>query len=159
MEDKPVAVGPVHSTLPVCLQCYKFVSLEYACEGCGFPMCDEQCAAGDNHAAECKIFRNANYRVKIIRLDCNAIEYQVLMVLRLLLGSDVDLARTGMLCHHLDKLGEVERRVYGENVVDVIRQKLKLKQWSEDQIFRLLYNKYIYWLNRSIIQVYLHSED
>ena len=136
MEDRPVAVGPVHSTPPVCLQCYKLVSLEYECEGCGFPMCDEQCAAGDNHAQECQIFRKARVRVRIIKTDCNAMEYQVIMVLRLLLSSDRDLARTGMLCSHLDKLGEVERSVYGENVVRIIREKLKLKQWSEEQIFR-----------------------
>ena len=136
MEDRPVAVGPVHSTLPVCLQCYRFVNLDYECVGCGFPMCDDQCAGGDAHAQECKVFRDAGVRVKIMRWDQDTAEYQVIMVLRLLLCNEVDLARTGLLCDHLDKLGDVERRVYGENVVQVIREKLKLKQISEQQIFR-----------------------
>ena len=136
MEDRPVAVGPVHATLPVCLQCYKYVSLDYECVGCGFPMCDEQCAGGGAHAQECQVFRDAGVKVKIIRWDQDTAEYQAIMVLRLLLCSEIDLARTGMLCDHLEKLGDVERRVYGENVVQVIRDKLKLKQFSEQQIFR-----------------------
>ena len=136
MEDKPVAVGPVHSTLPVCLECYKFVNLDVVCPGCGFPMCDEQCIGGPTHAPECKVFSDAGVKVKIIRGDQNAAEYQAIMVLRLLLCGEVDLARTGMLTDHLEKLGEVERSVYGENVVQVITDKLKLKQFSEQQIFR-----------------------
>ena len=138
MEDKPVAVGPVHSTLPVCLECYQFVNLDYECEGCGFPMCDQLCAGGETHAQECQVFRAAGAKVKIIRADQEMVEYQVIMVLRLLLGSEADLARTGMLCDHLEALGDVERRVYGENVVRVIREKLGLNQFTEQQILRLV---------------------
>ena len=137
MEDKAVAVGPVHNTTPVCLQCYKFVSAtDYWCDGCGYPMCDEECARGATHAQECAVFRSAGARVDILHTDNDAVEYQVILVLRLLLGSKEDIARTNLLSHHVETLGEVERIVYRENVVKIIREKLKLRQWSEEDIFR-----------------------
>ena len=58
------------------------------------------------------------------------------MVLRLLLGSKDDLDRTELLCDHVHKLSRLERQVYRENVVVFIREKLGMKQFSEDQIFR-----------------------
>ena len=54
----------------------------------------------------------------------------------MLLGSKEDIARTNLLSHHVETLGEVERIVYRENVVKIIREKLKLTQWSEEDIFR-----------------------
>jgi len=138
MEDRAVAVGPVHNTTPVCLQCYKFVSLDYCCDGCGYPMCDEECARGATHAQECAVFRNAGAKVDILPSDKDAVEYQVILVLRLLLGTEVDIARTNLLSHHMETLGEVERVVYRENVVKIIREKLKLSQWSEEDIFRYI---------------------
>jgi len=72
------------------------------------------------------VFVEAGVKVKITRWDQHAAEYQAIMVLRLLLCKDV----------HLEKLGDLERSVYRENVVQVIRDKLKLKQFSEQEIFR-----------------------
>ena len=138
MEDVPVSIGPVHSTTPLCLTCYNHVSLEYFCDICGFPMCDETCAQSSVHQIECTAFKDAGVRVKIQHVDQPCKEYQSIMVLRLVLAGEVDRARTDLLCCHTDKLGKLEIDVYRETVIRVIREKLGIKQFSEEELLRYL---------------------
>ena len=56
------------------------------------------------------------------------------MVLRMLLGGE--LVRSTLSAQHSDLLSPTEREVYGENVVRVIRSRLGLQQFSEQEIFR-----------------------
>jgi len=76
--------------------------------------------------------------VKIIRGDIPAVEYQVIMLLRLLLSGKEELARVDLLSDHVDKLTQVEREVYGAGVVKVIRDGLKFGNWTEEQLLRYI---------------------
>jgi len=138
MEDNPVAVGPLHATEPMCLECNSVVGpAEYLCD-CGFPMCDSYCAKGENHRKECLIYRKAGVKVEIKDWDRKGVEYQAIMVLRLLCLDKVSLMRVLLLCDHVEILTEIEKGVYMENVVDFIRDKLKQKMWTRDQILRMV---------------------
>lgn len=137
VEDIPVAVGPLHVTDPMCLECHTRVGPEYFCE-CGFPMCDSLCAQGENHRNECKIYREAGVRVQIKDWDEDVGEYKAIMVLRLLCLDAASLTRVELLCDHVESLTENEENVYTETVVNFIRDKLKQKMWSKEQILRMV---------------------
>jgi coenzyme F420-reducing hydrogenase gamma subunit len=46
------------------LQCFKKVDDSYMCSGCGFPMCNEDCANGPLHHDECNFFRVRTERIE-----------------------------------------------------------------------------------------------
>ena len=72
--EEALVKGPNHTlTTPHCLECLKvgrsqknmrntrnhyFQELEegVVCSDCGWPICNEECAAGPNHQIECKVF-------------------------------------------------------------------------------------------------------
>jgi len=76
-------------------------------------------------------------KVKITRGDIPAIEYQSVMLIRLLLGDPADVARVDLLTDHVDKLTAEEREVYGAGVVKVV-QGLKIGTWTQEQLFRYI---------------------
>ena len=76
--EEPLVKGPNHTiTTPHCLECLKvgnqikeYESMEkpyyhgsllqeleegVVCSDCGWPVCNEECAAGPNHQIECKV--------------------------------------------------------------------------------------------------------
>jgi len=53
--EEPIVHGPNQEGFPVCLACYELVSLAYLCPGCGYPMCDAECASHISHQEECSV--------------------------------------------------------------------------------------------------------
>jgi len=92
---------------------------------------------GPNHAKECHALKMKGTKVKITRGDIPAIEYQSIMLIRLLLGDPADIARVDLLTDHVDKLTPEEREVYGVGVVKVV-QGLKIGNWTQEQLFRYI---------------------
>jgi len=160
MIDFPSAVAPIHTSLPICLECYCLLPADnwIECPKCGFPLCSQECAGGQNHAKECSAFARAGIRVDIgafkecsafaragIRVDIGASaswdkpakEYQCLMLLRLLLTSKEELERVDLLTHHAEKLSKDEKEVYCDGVVDMV-QMLLGSQWSKEQLLRYI---------------------
>ena len=45
---------------PICLTCYSPVTLDHRCPDCGYPMCDDSCAAAESHRAECRVLRRGS---------------------------------------------------------------------------------------------------
>merc|ERR1711962_1206868 len=139
LTDLPSCLGPTHSSLPLCLECSKLLPCpSFACPYCGYPLCGKPCMGGPRHQAECEVINQAGKKVKISRGDREAVEYQVIMLLRLLLSGKEELDRVDLLSHHVDKLTQVEREVYGAGVVKVIREGLKLGNWTEEELFRYI---------------------
>ena len=78
LEERAAAVGPAHSTPPVCLGCYSLVSHTTPdCPGCGFPCCGPDCWGSPQHQPECGAFSRAGVRVRVARTGRPAQEYQV----------------------------------------------------------------------------------
>jgi len=54
--EDPLVKGPNHTlTTPHCLECLKEVKDGCVCDSCGWPVCNQECAAGPNHQIECKV--------------------------------------------------------------------------------------------------------
>ena len=86
MEEYPAAVGPYLKTMPQCLTCFSPVSLDFVCENCGFPMCDEECAKDPLHVDnECGLFVKAGKKVKVEVVDKPCDAYAVISPLRSIL--------------------------------------------------------------------------
>jgi len=138
LTDRPSAMGPLHQTRPVCLECMAYLpSPSFGCPHCGFPLCGQDCVGGPNHAKECRALKMKGTKVKITRGDVPAIEYQSVMLIRLLLGDPAEVARVDLLSDHVDKLTPEEREVYGAGVVKVV-QALKIGNWTQEQLFRYI---------------------
>lgn len=49
-KEAPLTFGPSEITKPLCLACYKPVTIESpTCELCGFPMCSKECCKAPIH--------------------------------------------------------------------------------------------------------------
>ena len=84
LRDTAVVVSPYTRSSAQCLQCSRKISNnhEYTCHRCGFPMCDEQCAAGDLHKVECRILEAADFEADIEELEDKDDHYACIMPLR-----------------------------------------------------------------------------
>merc|ERR1711963_1152319 len=123
--DFPSAVAPVHSSAPICLECYCLLSPHdwIQCPSCGFPLCSQECVGGKNHEKECFAFIRAGVKVDIdVAADNPAREYKCLMLLRLLMADKEELERVNLLTHHADKLTKDEEAVYLDGVIDMLQQ-------------------------------------
>merc|ERR1711990_637289 len=118
--DRPSALGPLHQTTPVCLECTALLpSPTFGCPQCGFPLCGQDCVGGPYHAKECHALKMKGTKI------------------RLLLGDPADVARVDLLTDHVEKLTAEEREVYGAGVVKVV-QGLKIGTWTQEQLFRYI---------------------
>jgi hypothetical protein len=136
LEDGAAALGPLHSTSPLCLECSVLLPRPaFTCPYCGFPLCGSGCVRGPRHRLECDLLSAKGLKVKITEGDRPAVEYQAVMLLRLLAGPADQLARTDLLCDHADLLTLEEREVYRAGVVRVV-QGLMPGDWTEDQLLR-----------------------
>merc|ERR1719483_154272 len=82
--DKPIVETPYTKSKAQCLQCYKIVTGKYKCKMCGFPMCGVDCANGDLHKIECKVFEKADFEAEIDDLMVNDDHYASILPIRCL---------------------------------------------------------------------------
>ena len=76
--DRPAAVGPLHTTTPLCLECSALLPRpSFACPCCGFPLCAPACVGGERHLPECRALATHGTKVKILQGGKPAVEYQV----------------------------------------------------------------------------------
>ena len=47
--EDPLVVGPNQETGPICLGCMAAVDASCLCHGCGYPVCDQECAMEPVH--------------------------------------------------------------------------------------------------------------
>jgi len=139
-EDSPLATGPTHSTVPVCLECGLILDPDlmeiWSCSECGSSLCSSSCQKGPKHAAECKIFKARGFSLQSQRYQEPAPEYQFLMTFRLLLKGQETQDLVDFMEDHSLLLSQNERNVYTRNVVHIIRDRLGCTQWSPEQILR-----------------------
>ena len=99
-KERPAVVGPYSRTKPQCLTCFRTFdpSHVYTCPRslslvysehimmlvtrCGYPMCGDQCARGEEHRAECGVMTRAGVRVTIGDMEDISNEYSAVTVLR-----------------------------------------------------------------------------
>jgi hypothetical protein len=137
--DQPAAMGPLHASAPLCLECSAPLPCPtFGCPYCGFPLCGEACVRGPVHELECGLLSAKKQKVKITKGDRPAVEYQAIMLLRLLCGPADQLARTDLLSDHVSKLSRQEREVYKAGVVRVVQGLLPAGDWTEEQLFRYI---------------------
>ena len=55
LSEEPVVVGPNQEGEAVCLGCLAECGCGFMCPGCGFPVCDEECAGAASHRQECQV--------------------------------------------------------------------------------------------------------
>jgi len=140
MVDFPSAVAPVHSSAPICLECFCLLSPNdwIQCPSCGFPLCSQECVGGTNHEKECFAFTRAGVKVDIdVTADNPAREYKCLMLLRLLMADKEELERVNLLTHHADKLTKDEEAVYRDGVIDML-QHISGNNWTTEELMRYI---------------------
>ena len=57
--DTPAVWGPNSNTAPKCVACLAAWSGNNLCKQCGYPVCDQACAEGGQHAIECGVLVGA----------------------------------------------------------------------------------------------------
>ena len=70
-KEAPLTFGPSENTKPICLGCYKSVSMTSPrCSACGFPMCSKDCPDIKFHKKfECAAFVKHNFKVNADLID------------------------------------------------------------------------------------------
>ena len=148
--DSPIVQTPYTKSKAQCLQCYKKVSGKYKCKGCGFPMCNVECARGDLHRIECQVFEEADFEAEIDDLESDDDHYAAIMPLRCL-----NLKRTDpeMWERFLSFSGhcEEQKRMYPdlydyhqEHSVEFLRDTCELENlYTEEEIHQVIGIMYI----------------
>jgi len=103
--EEPIVHGPNQVGSPICLSCYASVTLEYTCEKCGYPMCDDECAKANGHQAECQVLSRGD---KPVFENGETEAYHCILPLRMVLLARKDPDRFGLAHHLMDH--EEERR-------------------------------------------------
>ena len=82
--EEPMVHGPCQEGQPVCLVCYEFITQDQLCPGCGYPVCDAQCAREhqEQHAGECAALARAG---KPVFKDGVTDGYHCILPLRMIL--------------------------------------------------------------------------
>uniref|UniRef100_A0A336KMW1 CSON012778 protein n=1 Tax=Culicoides sonorensis TaxID=179676 RepID=A0A336KMW1_CULSO len=142
LEEEPFAYGPKPDSYIVCLECS--MPTDGRCLQCKWPLCD-YCANNVNvHTQECEIFvkNNAKFFGAIdqhnacLQLDC-------ITPLRVLLAKDKNEERWNkeiacMECHENERKSKPTWEVDHQNIVKYLRGPLKLEQYSEELIQKVL---------------------
>ncbi len=88
-KEAPLTFGPLEITKPICLGCYTRVTLQSpSCDGCGFPMCSNECANSKTHKdLECAAFSQNGYKVNAATFNYEEEEltYSVISPIRTLM--------------------------------------------------------------------------
>ena len=89
-KEAPLTFGPSETTKPMCLGCYKSVSMTSPrCNACGFPMCSKECQHIKFHKKfECAAFEKHKFKVNADLIDYESISepaYGAISAIRTLL--------------------------------------------------------------------------
>jgi len=86
--ETPEVVGPYTRSKAQCLNCFKLIdnNNKSDCVECRFPVCNEECARGDNHKDECELFKSVGLRAVVDLEEVKEFDpkYSPVTVLRLL---------------------------------------------------------------------------
>lgn len=97
ISEEPLAIGPCVSCDPVCLGCYRPVTLaatQYRCPGCGWPMCSASCSGirqrTGHTAAECELYaKRRPLAAELLRPQAKPDEvrdlYELVLIVRIVL--------------------------------------------------------------------------
>jgi hypothetical protein len=133
--EDPIVVGPAQECDPICLACLAAIDTSYLCGGCGYPMCDQDCAADPAHSLECKVLANAN-PPSFLETGNNA--YHVILPLRVLLQQSHDQVRARLgdllMDHEEERRGSEYWLLSKKQIVPFLQQCCQQEQWSQDQI-------------------------
>ena len=130
--EHPLVVGPNHAGDPVCLTCHTPVDGSTECGKCGYPVCSEECAQGEEHRQECGVLRN-------IRLDREAYNYHIVLPLRLLLSQSVTAVSslTKLLVDHEEHRRKSDYwEVAENNIVSLLCTNSADHGWSRKEVRR-----------------------
>ena len=85
--ETPAIVGPYSRSPPQCLQCFRRFANDHevVCQGCGFPVCSNDCSNGKYHAEECQILARIGLNNTSMDMEELNPNYSAISVLRLLL--------------------------------------------------------------------------
>uniref|UniRef100_A0ABD2W0K5 SET domain-containing protein n=1 Tax=Trichogramma kaykai TaxID=54128 RepID=A0ABD2W0K5_9HYME len=156
LEELPFVVGPKAASYPCCLGCYSpwpsapvegDGSPGPLCPDCGWPVCGDECARASQHRDyECRVFAEAKERFNAQEaLGCDRAQgvphLECVTPLRLLLASEKDKARwesevSCMESHDKERREKPQWQADQVNVVEYIRNRLKLDRFSEELIQR-----------------------
>ncbi|XP_031355018.1 SET domain-containing protein SmydA-8-like [Photinus pyralis] len=141
-EERPLSVSPMQLTLPVCMGCGNHVTAEdvHPCPKCGWPLCGEQCESNPNHVPECYYTSKIGQKVSITTFDTIHPLYRCVGALRCLyqkqFAPDVWRKIEKLESHCKLRKGTDGYEQDRLCVVDTIRNFLKLKEFSEEEILR-----------------------
>ncbi|CAK9831508.1 SET domain-containing protein SmydA-8, isoform A [Anthophora retusa] len=147
--EMPFVVGPKAFTYPLCLSCYvpwpSRINAKYLCSKCGWPVCSAECENQPQHKDyECPIFVQANekFNVQAALEETNengVPQLECVTPLRLLLQSE----KSPEIWNSEVKTMESHNKIRSQkphwksdqvNVVEYIRNRLKLDRFSEELI-------------------------
>ena len=133
--EDPIVVGPSHDCDPICLACMSAIDTSFLCSGCGYPMCDEECAADPVHSLECQVLAQAPPPV----FDDNKnTAYHPILPLRLLLQRSNDETKARLTEQLMDHKQERKGNDYWEfsqkHIVQFLQEDCKLSHCSYEEI-------------------------
>ena len=133
--EDPIVVGPTQECAPICLCCLRAIDTSYLCRGCGYPFCDEECAADPSHRLECQVLSNAPPPVLG---DGQNNAYHPILPLRLLLQQSQNPTRARLAEQLMDHTEERKGSDYWvfseEHVVKFLLDSCKQTQWTNEEI-------------------------
>lgn len=141
LKDSPLVLGPRQVTMPVCLGCFTPVTGTYSCTACGWPLCGSECQENSLHKPECQLSRNRTSKVQVHKFMQVNQMYECITPLRCLWLKESDPARWAALTQmeaHLDQRRTTNvHEVNQVNVVDFMRQYLKVTTFEEEEIHKI----------------------
>lgn len=147
--EEPFVVGPKAFTYPLCLSCYsawpRLPQTHTLCSRCKWPVCGEECENHPHHKDyECQVFVEAREKFNTAialneELQTGVPQLECITPLRLLLASEKDPERwekqvQKMEAHNKKRHGNCQWKADQVNIVDYIRNRLKLTKFSEEAI-------------------------
>ena len=135
-EEYPLNRGPIYSTRPVCLGCYRILSTDiserHVCKKCGWPLCSDVCEKSPEHVPECQIFSDRGVKVHSEKFCYDEIEpmYDIVCPVRVLWQKKYEPEKWNIfwkLMSHIDDWTQSEEWRKSHNmIIDYILNTLKL---------------------------------
>ncbi|XP_055678969.1 SET domain-containing protein SmydA-8-like [Lutzomyia longipalpis] len=148
--EKPLAIGPKVSCMPMCLGCNVFLTLKpkeknyYKCSQCNWPLCGPSCEKSPLHTEECSLMASRKFKAQINATPAEEgkkeAAYCAIVPLRCCLLKESDPEGFQRLCElqsHLEKRIETPLyRVLKANLITFIKTILRL-DFDEFTIMRI----------------------
>ena len=118
-ETEPLVIGPGHEGPPLCLVCLAPCDGGVTCDGCGYPVCDQQCGAEHQVTRECGLLARAPAPVFPEPGSVSEAAYHPILPLRLLLTMREDAAKARMAELFMDHMEDRKKlvRTTGETLI------------------------------------------